>query len=72
MSDLDPDEAMAMQREADRLEREQYHAESLEGIRQTRQLFVNEREHSERQHAEHMALLDRIAAALEKLAGRKP
>ena len=78
---LDPDEIEAMQYEADRLVSERQHAEHVSENK--RLLEQNERYYQEidrhrqetlafqeRQHEEHMARLDRIAAALERLAER--
>ena len=62
MSDLDPDEAFAMEHEADRLASEQ----RFEGLADRYDQLAGA---AERHHEEHMARLDRIAAALERLAG---
>lgn len=65
MSDLDPDEALAMEREADRLARDRRAAEL--SSRMDRVLVLMDLHADERRHTDLMARLDRIAAALEKL-----
>jgi hypothetical protein len=76
MSDLDPDEAIAMRLEANQLAYDRQHQEDQELIeRQHREnraayqaQWKAEEDAANRRHEEHMARLDRIASALERLA----